>query len=54
MLQPFRRRKAVRDDERAELEELGRDDGRFLCGYDYAGVQVSLLADDAEEGLGKL
>lgn len=54
MLQPLRRREAVRNDERAELEKFGRDDGRFLCGYDYAGVQMSLLADDAEEGLGKL
>lgn len=44
----------MRDDERAKLEKLGRDDGRFLCGYDHAGVQVSLLADDAEEGLGEL
>lgn len=37
------------DDERAELEELGRDDGRFLGGDEDAGVQMSLLPDRGEE-----
>lgn len=39
------------DDEGAELEELGWDDGRFLCGDEDAGVQVALLPDCGEKGV---
>jgi hypothetical protein len=44
----------VREDERAQAEELVRDNGWLLRRDDDAGVEVPLLADDAEQGLGQL
>lgn len=43
----------MRDNEGAELEKLGGNDGRFLGGNQDAGVQVALLADCCEERVGE-
>lgn len=51
-LVPLRARKSVDYGQRAEVDQLGRD-RRLLSGNNYTHTQVSLLADNGKESLGK-